>query len=85
MTYCVAVKLNTGIVYCSDSRTNAGADQVSTYSKMHTWGIDGKCQFVLLSAGNLATTQGVVSQIKREIREGGPNSLYNFQYMDEAD
>lgn len=84
MTYCVAVKLNSGIVYCSDSRTNAGADQVSTYSKMHTWGIDGKFQFVLLSAGNLATTQGVVSQIKREIREDGNNSLFNFQYMDEA-
>lgn len=84
MTYCLAIKLNSGIVYCSDSRTNAGADQVSIYSKMYKWGIENKCQFVLLSAGNLATTQGVISQIGREIREKGSYSLLNFSYMDEA-
>ncbi|MGD8236582.1 MAG: peptidase, partial [Chromatiales bacterium] len=69
MTYCLALKLNEGLVFCSDSRTNAGADQVSTYSKMHRWGVDGERQFVLLSAGNLATTQSVLNRIKRDISE----------------
>lgn len=84
MTYCVAVKLNTGIVYCSDSRTNAGVDQVSTYSKMHCWGKEGHCQYVLLSAGNLATTQGVVSHIHRDIRENNPESLFHYGYLEDA-
>lgn len=69
MTYCVAVALDSGLVFCSDSRTNAGVDQVSTYSKMYRYGIDGQRQFVLLAAGNLATTQGVVSRLKRDIKE----------------
>jgi putative proteasome-type protease len=66
MTYCVAITVDDGLVLCSDSRTNAGVDQVSTYSKMHVFGTDGERQFVLLSAGNLATSQGVVSQVRRD-------------------
>ena len=54
MTYCVGIALNAGLVFASDSRTNAGSDQVSQYGKMHTMGIEGERQFVLLSAGNLA-------------------------------
>ncbi len=69
MTYCLALKLNEGLVFCSDSRTNAGADHVSTYSKMHRWGIDGERQFVILSAGNLATTQSVLNRVQRDISE----------------
>ncbi|MGH8628669.1 MAG: peptidase, partial [Gammaproteobacteria bacterium] len=60
MTYCVAVALEEGLVFTSDSRTNAGVDRVSTYSKMHTFGRDGDRQFVLLTSGNLATTQAVL-------------------------
>ena len=63
MTYCVAIDLDEGLVFCSDSRTNAGNDQVATYSKMHVFGRDGDRQFVLLSAGNLATTQAVIAHI----------------------
>ena len=56
MTYCVAIKLNSGLVFLSDSRTNAGVDQISTYSKkMHTFGQTGDRQFCLLTSGNLAT------------------------------
>ena len=47
MTYCVAVAVDAGMVFCSDSLTNAGIDQVSTYSKMFRFGVDGEKQFVV--------------------------------------
>ena len=50
MTYCLAINVNDGLVLCSDSRTNAGTDNVSTYSKMHIFGVDGERQMVVLSA-----------------------------------
>lgn len=84
MTYCLALKLNDGLVFCSDSRTNAGADNVSTYSKMHRWGVDGERQFTLLSAGNLATTQSVLNTIQRDISERSEESLASFRYMSDA-
>lgn len=75
MTYCVALRVDAGIVFCSDSRTNAGVDQVSTYRKMHKFGIDGQRQFVILSAGNLATTQGVIAKVKKDIKDNAPVNL----------
>lgn len=84
MTYCLAIALDQGLVFCSDSRTNAGIDQVSTYSKMHCFGVDGDRQFVLLSSGNLATTQAVLSQLKQEIREGTGTHLHNVKTLVEA-
>ena len=75
MTYCVAIAVNDGIVFCSDSRTNAGIDQISTYSKMYRYGIDGERQFVILSAGNLATTQAVISQVNRDLEKNAAVSL----------
>ncbi|MCG6868680.1 MAG: peptidase [Gammaproteobacteria bacterium] len=84
MTYCLAIKLDDGLVFCSDSRTNAGVDRVSTYSKMHTWENPGKCVFVLMSAGNLATTQGVVTHINRDIDEHAEHTLYTVRYLTEA-
>jgi len=67
MTYCLAVKVNKGLVFASDSRTNAGVDYVTTYSKMHvyTWPEDRVC--VLLCSGNLATTQAVVNIINEDL------------------
>lgn len=67
MTYCVAIHVNAGLVFASDSRTNAGVDQVSTYSKMHEFGVSGERQFVLLSAGNLGTTQAVLVRIRKDL------------------
>lgn len=61
MTYCVAVKLNRGLIYLSDTRTNAGVDDISTFRKMTTWENPGERALTVLSAGNLATTQAVVS------------------------
>lgn len=61
MTYCVAMKLNRGLVYLSDTRTNAGVDDISTFPKTTCWEIPGERALTLMSAGNLATTQAVVS------------------------
>jgi putative proteasome-type protease len=69
MTYCLAITVDEGLVMCSDSRTSAGVDQVSTYSKMHSFGVDGERQLVLLSAGNLATTQSVLNQLRRDMED----------------
>lgn len=84
MTYCLAVSVRDGIVFTSDSRTNAGVDHVNTYSKMFIFDGGEARQLVLLSAGNLATTQGVVQQLRRDIREKAAESLMTAQDMSEA-
>ena len=61
MTYCVGLKTQHGLVFMSDTRTNAGVDNISTFRKMHCWQKPDDRVLVLLSAGNLATTQAVVS------------------------
>ena len=61
MTYCVGLKLDRGLVFMSDTRTNAGVDSISTFKKMYVWEKPGERVIVLLTAGNLATTQAVVS------------------------
>jgi len=71
MTYCLAIAVDEGLVFASDSRTNAGADQVATYGKMHTFTVPGERLFVLLSAGNLATTQAVVARMRRDMGGSG--------------
>ncbi len=64
MTYCVGLRLNKGLVFMSDTRTNAGVDNVSVFKKMHTWEVPGDRVITLLTAGNLATTQAVVSTLE---------------------
>jgi putative proteasome-type protease len=59
MTYCVAIRLNKGLVFLSDSRTNAGVDAVSNFRKMVVFKKEGERVMVLMSAGNLAITQAV--------------------------
>ncbi len=61
MTYCVGLRTDNGLVFMSDTRTNSGVDNVSIYRKMSTWANEGERVITLLSAGNLATTQAVVS------------------------
>lgn len=72
------------MVFCSDSRTSAGVDQVSTYSKMFRFGLDGQRQFVILSAGNLATTQATISRLKRDLKERAPTNLFTVESISEA-
>lgn len=61
MTYCVGMRLDRGLVFMSDTRTNAGVDNVSQVCKMRHWESPGERVITLLSAGNLATTQAVIS------------------------
>ncbi|MEO1658253.1 MAG: peptidase [Pseudomonadota bacterium] len=64
MTYCVALKLDEGLVFLSDTRTNAGVDDVSRYKKMFTWEVRGERAIVMMTAGNLSITQGVITRLK---------------------
>ena len=61
MSYCVGIRLNKGLVFMSDTRTNAGVDNFSTFQKMFTWSKPGKRFITVMAAGNLATTQTVIS------------------------
>lgn len=61
MTYCVGMLLDKGLVMAADTRTNAGVDNVGKFKKLYTWEYPGDRVFVLLTAGNLAVTQAVVS------------------------
>ena len=84
MTYCLAATVADGLVFVSDSRTNAGIDQLGTFSKMHPFtDIPGRF-FTLLSAGNLATTQAVVARLHRDIRENRKRSLATVERIREA-
>lgn len=84
MTYCLAISLDAGLCFISDSRTSAGMDKVSTYSKMHSFGVDGERQIVILSAGNLATSQGVIGQLKKHLKQNADENLYMMQHMADA-
>jgi putative proteasome-type protease len=83
MTYCVGMRLNDGLVFLSDSRTNAGVDQISTFRKMTVFEHPGERLMVLLTAGNLAITQAV-QQIVCERLTPGQTSVWNASGMLEA-
>lgn len=85
MTYCVAIKVNDGLVFAADTRTAAGVDDVRSYNKLHVLEVPGQRVFVILSAGNLATTQYVLSHARREMND--PNvavSLRTVRHMFDA-
>ncbi len=84
MTYCIAISLDKGLVLTSDSRTNAGIDQVSTYSKMFRFNTHADRCITILSAGNLATTQCVIEQINRDLRENSETSLNSTHYLSDT-
>lgn len=85
MTYCLAIQLTDQLVFASDSRTSAGVDNVSVYSKMHIFPVAEDRFFTLLSAGNLATTQAVLSRIQRDLdNPHAEESLRNVDYMFDA-
>ncbi|MBX9611678.1 MAG: proteasome-type protease [Burkholderiales bacterium] len=88
MTYCVAIKLDAGLVFLSDSRTNAGLDQISTFRKMIVYEKPGDRFMVLLSAGNLSISQSVreilqVEQIK-DTESGEAITIWNAKSMFDA-
>lgn len=64
MTYCVGLRLNKGILFMSDTRTNAGVDNFSKTPKMFHWSVPGERSITLMTAGNLATTQSLISLLE---------------------
>ncbi|HET6198203.1 MAG TPA: proteasome-type protease, partial [Acetobacteraceae bacterium] len=67
MTYCVAVQVDDGLVFLSDSRTNAGVDHISTFRKMTFFEAPGERVIVLMSAGNLAVSQSITGQLRDRV------------------
>jgi putative proteasome-type protease len=89
MTYCVGIKLNAGLVFLSDSRTNAGVDNISTYRKMIVYERPGDRFMVLLSAGNLSISQSVreilqVEQLKERPEDAESTTIWNAKSMFDA-
>ena len=76
MTYCVAAITKEGIVFASDSRTSAGVDQISVFSKMNVFEVPGERMICMLSSGNLGTTQSVISllHIRAKLEDGSLNA-----------
>ena len=88
MTYCVAIKLNAGLVFLADSRTNAGLDQISTFRKMMLYEQAGERFMVLLSAGNLSVSQSVREMLQttqlRDTPDAEPITIWNSTTMYDA-
>ena len=86
MTYCVGMMLDRGIVFMTDTRTNAGVDNISTFKKLTVWEKPGDRVLTLLSSGNLATTQAVVSLLdeRTKSQEEREPSLYRAPSMFQA-
>ncbi|HEX9275066.1 MAG TPA: peptidase [Casimicrobiaceae bacterium] len=82
MTYCVAMSLDAGMIFASDSRTNAGVDQIARFSKMRIFVRDGDRVIVTLSSGNLSITQNALSIIDQRARKAdGELNLWNATSM----
>jgi len=85
VTYCVGALLNEGLVFLSDSRTNAGVDNISTFRKMSVFERPGERVLVLLTAGNLAITQAVVSLLREDLANPDAElTLHRAANMSEA-
>jgi len=84
MSYCLAVAVDDGMVFCSDSRTIEGVDRVSTYGKMFQFGSDGQRQFVILASGNLATAQATIARVKLDIQDNAARNLMRVETVQEA-
>jgi putative proteasome-type protease len=86
MTYCVAMLLDSGLVFLSDSRTSAGVDQINTFRKTTVFERPGDRVIVMLSAGNLAISQGVLNLLAEKLASQDPNvaNLHSCPNMFEA-
>jgi putative proteasome-type protease len=73
MTYCIGINVNEGMIFASDSRTNAGLDNVNTYSKMLNYAV-GDRNIVIVTSGNLATSQAVYSSVKKDLESKNPHN-----------
>jgi putative proteasome-type protease len=85
MTYCVAMSLDAGLIFASDSRTNAGVDQIARFSKMKVFAREGERVIVTLSSGNLSITQNALNILDQKARGGdSQESVWNAQSMFDA-
>ena len=88
MTYCIGIRLNAGLVFLSDSRTNAGMDQISTFRKMMIHEKPGDRFMVMLSAGNLSVAQSIRELLQVETLACGPDeeplTIWNTTNMFDA-
>jgi putative proteasome-type protease len=85
MTYCVAMLLDTGLVFLSDSRTNAGVDQIGTFRKTIVFERPGERVLVLQTSGNLAVSQSVISLLQEQLRAAGDGpTLMNVRSLFDA-
>ncbi len=84
MTYCVGLKLDRGLVFMSDTRTNAGVDNISVFRKMFHWEAPGERCITVMTAGNLGTTQAVISLLNERalpVEERGSPSILQASSM----
>ena len=86
MTYCVSILLDSGLVFLADSRTSAGVDQINTFRKTTVFERSGDRVIVMLAAGNLAITQGVLNLLAEKLaaQDTHTASLHNCPNMFEA-
>ena len=84
MTYCIGIKAQDGLVFASDSRTNAGLDNVNIYSKMYTYDV-GDRTIIIVTSGNLGTSQAVYKSIQNDLKDASGimnlNTCENFDQI----
>jgi putative proteasome-type protease len=84
MTYCVATMIDAGLVFASDSRTNAGVDNISTFRKMKVFEQPGERVIIMVCSGNLAITQATISHLELAIRHNAGQNLLQVTSMYEV-
>jgi len=85
MTYCVGIEVDEGLVFAADTRTNASLDDVRVHRKLHAFEYPGERVFVVMTSGNLATTQLAISCLRRDAEDpSAPRSLRTFAHLFEA-
>ncbi|MBD2101950.1 peptidase [Leptolyngbya sp. FACHB-261] len=81
MTYCLGLLTQSGLVFTSDSRTNAGVDSVATYAKLFDFSQEGDRVLVIMTSGNLSSSQSVMSLLKQDLEDAGAENLHNLPSM----
>jgi putative proteasome-type protease len=83
MTYCLGIITHSGLVMASDSRTNAGVDYVSNYQKLFDFSLPGERVIIICTSGNLAITQGVIANLRRDLKAQENVNLHSLPNLHE--
>jgi putative proteasome-type protease len=84
MTYCLGIITHSGLVMASDSRTNAGVDYVSNYQKLFDFSLPGERVIIICTSGNLAITQGVITNLRRDLKAQENVNLHSLPNLHEV-